>query len=82
MKTSAIDDRPLSNFAREIPALWLFAAFLRLGIKAFGGPAMVATFGIFLYPQIGGYQRNPLRTEPQSRFLFCGPATILNVMQS
>jgi chromate transporter len=40
--TDAVDDRIFSKSANQIPALRLFASFLRLGITAFGGPAMVA----------------------------------------
>jgi chromate transporter len=37
-----VDAQLLGKSARQIPPLRLFAAFLRLGITAFGGPAMVA----------------------------------------
>ena len=38
----APDDQLLSDATIQIPAVKLFGAFLRLGITAFGGPAMVA----------------------------------------
>ena len=37
-----VDAQLLGKSAKQIPPLRLFAAFLRLGITAFGGPAMVA----------------------------------------
>jgi chromate transporter len=40
--TTAVDDQIPRKSANQIPPLRLFAAFLRLGITAFGGPAMVA----------------------------------------
>jgi len=40
--TTVVDGQLPSKSATQIPALRLFASFLRLGMTAFGGPAMVA----------------------------------------